>query len=137
MKYRLLLWAALAAVVLPICASALGNTIPFPFLRSGIDNGVGDFLVDDVDFFQGWYLNQSAWYIQDFELGSNNIRTAEYFDEGALFPKLRSAIGHGANPIYVVLNFNQGPVFSAAPGPAGTYSGLWQVIYITWKEGAT
>ena len=133
MKRSILILAMLVAALTPASVYAAGNTYPFPNAKWGLADGVGDGYVWN-DFFQGWYQGDLAWYI--LRNGSNDIRTNQWVEFRSLFPKLGSAIGHGANPVYVVLNFQQSPVFSSAPGNA-TYSGLWQVFYITWNAGVT
>ena len=93
----------------------------------------------------GWFDDSQAWYL-DEDGSTNDIGTATR--NGPFFwlcPKLSSALTPklvggdiAARPMYIVLNpeATQGPVFSTAPG-LSLYSGLWQVFYITWKDGAT
>jgi len=83
-----------------------------------------------VNLAQGWFKNQLTWYIGT---ATNNIQ----FAQGGgmtLASKLFSTIADGAaQPVYIVKNFQQGPVFSGSPSdPTTTYTGLWQVHYITW-----
>jgi hypothetical protein len=86
-----------------------------------------------VNLAQGWFDNQLVWY---FGSTTNNIRFAQTGGL-TLAPKLFSAIADGAAPaVYIVKNFQQGPVFSGSPSdPTTTYTGLWQVYYITWTTG--
>lgn len=50
-------------------------------------------------------------------------------------PKLASALEGGAPVVYLVTNFQQGPIFSTRPGNAD-YSGLWRVVFLTWPPGS-
>jgi hypothetical protein len=53
-------------------------------------------------------------------------------------PRLTQAL-QGIPVMYVVTNYNQGPVFSAAPADPVTgdsYAGVWKVVYITFKPEA-
>lgn len=51
-------------------------------------------------------------------------------------PKLLSALQGGAPTVYLVTNFQQGPVFTTRPGNTD-YSGLWHVVFLTWNPGVT
>lgn len=97
-----------------------------------------------IHFQLGWFNDEPAWY---FCTDTTNIRFAQ--TEGlTLAPKLSSALDlvivpdlspiaqRAARVMYIVTNFQQGPVFSTAPGLID-YSGLWRVVYITWKPGVT
>lgn len=81
---------------------------------------------------QGWFDDQLVWYIGT---ATNNIQ----FAQGGgmtLAPKLGSAIPAVARNMFVVQNFQQGPVFSASPDvPITQYTGLWRVIYVKWTTG--
>ncbi len=94
--------------------------------------------------FLGWYGGQQAWYVF---FGSNDIKYANEFGhqsdlyylvhtEFTLYPKLKSALAGGAPPVYLVTNYQQGPLFTAIPGQAD-YSSLWHVNLVTWKPGVT
>lgn len=124
-SYGILL--GLLAIIL-LCSASASYAV-FPNVRSGLDNGVGD-TACKFKLLQGWWENELAWYIN---LETNNIRTAQSLNL-TLTPKLSSAAISGAAPIYIVTNFNQGPIFSARPGE-DTYSGLWLANYITWAPG--
>lgn len=145
MRHSTTLLAVLAALLLTSCAFAGGNTFPFPNQTWGFANGVG---LGDAEFplLQGWFEGQLAWYIPVIGTG---VLPFDSFDSVGpwlapnldldyrfRYPLLSSAIGSGAGLMYVVQNFQQGPVFSAAPGEAD-YSGIWQVVYIKWKAGAS
>lgn len=109
---------ALAALLALICGSPSTAVVPKP----------DGYLA--VNLAQGWYADQQAWYIGT---ATNDIRFAQ---TGGLVltPKLSSAIPSFAPPIYIVQNFQQGPVFSATPtDPIATgYTGLWRVYYVKW-----
>lgn len=82
-----------------------------------------------VNLAQGWYADQLAWYIGTT---TNDIRFAQTGGL-TLAPKLLSAIPAVARNIYIVQNFQQGPVFSASPAVlASLYTGLWRVNYVKW-----
>jgi hypothetical protein len=90
-----------------------------------------------VAFFHlqlGWYSNSQAWHICT---DTNNIRYAT--TKGlTLAPNLSDALTpnpeKAARPMYAATNVNQPPVFSTAPGQPD-YSGLWQIVNVTWKPG--
>ncbi len=50
-------------------------------------------------------------------------------------PKLASALRGGAPVVYLVTNFQQGPIFTTRPGNSD-YSGLWHVVFLTWVPGS-
>ena len=83
-----------------------------------------------VNLAQGWFDDQLTWYIGT---ATNDIRFAQTGGM-TLAPKLYSAIADGGAPaVYIVKNFQQGPVFSGSPSDITTsYTGLWRVYYITW-----
>lgn len=112
---------ALAALLLALaCASPTMAVLPKP------DGFV------TVDLAQGWFANQLVWYIGT---NTNDIKFAQSGDM-ILAGKLRQALGATAPIIYIVTNFQQGPIFTAIP-PGGTYTGLWNVKFITWLPGFT
>jgi len=86
-----------------------------------------------VNLAQGWFDDQLTWYIGT---ATNDIRFAQTGGM-TLAPKLYSAIADGGAPaVYIVKNFQQGPVFSGSPSDITTsYTGLWRVYYITWTTG--
>jgi len=56
------------------------------------------------------------------------------FEYGLNFaPRLAHLAGQVAI-LYIITNLNQGPVFTAVPGDP-TYSGVWQITYVTYKPG--
>lgn len=124
-------------VLLLLAGSAFGAGGAFPFVsaRSGIQDGVRDGSID-VSYYQGYYENELVFFIYG---NASALSCQQYTNPDLTLPtrllRMESAIGHGANPMYVVLNYSQGPIFSSKPGNAD-YSGLWQVFYITWKKGA-
>lgn len=87
---------------------------------------------------QGWANDDLVWYVCT---DSSDIRTSctKYFLSTIYWwsityaPRLSEALPNVAT-VYVVKNVSQGPVFSALPGDP-TYSGLWKVVYITFKQG--
>jgi len=139
MKRNILLLAVLAVILAQPSAIAAGNTFPFPNIMWGLDDGVGDVVVT-LPIIQGWNDGDLAWYIPTigFPPGTRDFIVQPNLDleNRYRFLKLSSAIGNGAGLMYVVLNFQQGPVFSSRPGDID-YSGLWQVVYIKWKFGVT
>lgn len=126
------------------CSCSAANTYPFPNMKWGLANGVGD-ATFVMPFFQGWYNGTQIWWILYF--ATNDLYTTTQPPDlvnAGLFPKLISAadlsanpaFDKGAKPLYKVLNFQQPPVFSTAPGNAD-YSALWQMVYVTWNAGST
>jgi hypothetical protein len=141
MKKAITLLAVLAILAAAPSAFGAGNTFPFPNQMWGVIDGVG---IDDQTFplQQGWFEGQLAWYIpvigaavEAYDSGALGFQANLDLDYRYRYPLLSSAIGSGAGLMYIVQNFQQGPVFSAAPGQAD-YSGIWQVVYIKWKPGA-
>ncbi|MCE5322916.1 hypothetical protein LLG46_06335 [bacterium] len=80
----------------------------------------------DVEMQRGWYNNQLAWFVP---CETNSISFAWSYDLD-LSKKLSSLIGNANAYMYIFTNSSQNPVFSAAPG--GTYSGIWQIVYVEW-----
>ena len=89
-----------------------------------------------------WYKGLPALYIQT-DASDPAIAEQQHVN---LVPRLRNAIhapnGGAVDDIYVITNFKQGNVIPSAPIPAGpqnadpSYTPLWQVSQVTWKEGA-
>jgi hypothetical protein len=89
---------------------------------------------------QGWYGDGLAWFIRT---DTSNVKTS--FDEYANYtiywqgltfaPKLAHAADDVAL-VYVILNHQQGLVFSAAPGDSD-YSGVWRVIFVVYHPDVT
>jgi hypothetical protein len=141
MKPQLRLVLVVAAMALAISSSAWsnGNVLPFPALLSGLQDGIGNTIAKFL-LRQGWFEGQLAWYIQvqpsEFDRYLGNASNNADIVYGGRYPRLVSLIGNAANPMYVVQNYQQGPVFSSAPGE-DDYSGIWRVIYVKWKAGVT
>jgi len=139
MKRNVLLLAVLAVMLAQPGAIAAGNTFPFPNQMWGLADGVG-FSNVALPLQQGWFDGNLAWYVPVIGIPpmSHTLRFQPNLDLDYRYryPKLTSAIGIGAGQMYIVQNFQQGPVFSSKPGN-GDYSGLWQVIYVVWKAGIT
>jgi len=121
------------ALLLSISAVCSGAVLPFPKVdRSSYDQ----FEVFGMN--QGWANDDLVWYICT---DSSDIRTActKYFTSTIYWwsitfaPRLTEALPD-VETVYIVKNVSQGPVFAALPGDA-TYSGLWKVVYITFKPG--
>ncbi len=111
----------LAVMLAVVCLSPAGAVLPKP---DGYTT---------VKLAQGWYADQLVWYIGT---ATNDIRFAQT-GRLTLAPKLSSAALGGAPDIYIVTNFQQGPVFTIVPtGASNAYSGLWRVSYITWTTGS-
>lgn len=86
---------------------------------------------------QGFEDKQLAWFIctdaSDQQIACQTQQNG-VFEWGLNFaPRLADLAGQVAI-VYVVTNLQQGPVFTAVPGDP-TYSGLWQIIYVTFKPG--
>lgn len=125
-RYSLLMFVLIATLALSSACLA-----GFPNYDCKTKCAFGDDKIT-VDLDHGWYDCQDAWF---FCCGTSEQDTAVFV------PKLKSALKYEtARCMYVVTNYeNCGPVFDAAPtkwGPANCYSGLWKVVYITWKKCA-
>lgn len=137
-RYSLL---ALACVMLTACAANVASAI------DGVSYCVSANDYVNVTMKQGYYGCKEAWY---FCAATNDPVFARNEYCLTYSKKLCSALGYSAvdgnsstnivkttgaaQPIFLVTNFSQGPIFSAAPGDR-CYSGLWQVFYVTWKTG--
>lgn len=132
----LLLLTTLSAIAQPIPIPILGTVPPFPKPSS----------YSIAELMLGWYNNTQVWFAC---AATNNISyTRGMFagnDNGQLVlsPKLSSALTPkvpggptAAQPVYVVTNFQNPPVFTAIPGQP-LYSALWQVFTVTWLPGVT
>lgn len=127
---KLLIVLTLVVVFMAGCAEEQFPTQIFPSVRYGLYSRVGSGS-EWFDFYQGWFRGLPTWYLR---CASNNIRVQDWNAAKDLAPKLTSALFGGANPVFIVLNYSQGPVFTTIPNEA-EYSALWQVIYVTWKPG--
>ncbi len=95
---------------------------------------------------QGYYDDQQAWFIST-TTNSIGLASSTFWSQlwnpffeypPVLSGQLTSALDSTpktARPVYLVTNFNQGPVFDTAPGMPD-YSGLWQIYLVTWKTDA-
>lgn len=128
MKLRVFL--CLAALLLASSCAYSGSTFPFPDIHSGLSNGIG-FGYAILPVRNGWFEGKVAWFLK---LRDTPTAVCIDLDYRFRYPKLASAIGNGAGTVYQVTNFQQGPVFSSRPGRSD-YSGIWEVVYITWKKG--
>lgn len=137
---RWILALTISILILTVsCGCSWGaNTWPFPNAKSGVANGIGDSYMS-IPMYQGWYEGQVAWHVYAalyhiyYDANWAQMPNVD-LDYRVRYTRLTGTIGKGANLMYVVLNYNQGPVFSTRPGN-DDYSGLWQVVYIKWKPG--
>lgn len=158
----LLMCASASLAVFPGTQYGTNVFPPLPYGEPtgiGFNNRVGDGLVW-VALERGWVLGAQAWYAC---FATNNLRMAQTktytlapYPYGVkvdmrqpillpptpqsltLTPKLTSALGNGAQPMYIVTNYNNnGVVFSTSPLTVNPYTGLWEVVYITWLPGVT
>ena len=117
MKRSIFLLTVLAGILAASCVVAAGNTFPFPNLKWGLRDGVG-VANEPFPLVQGWFTGDLAWYVPVIGLPANSyrfwLRPNLDLDYRFQYPKLTSAIGHGAAPMYVVLNFDQGPVLPSS-----------------------
>jgi len=134
----ILAFLLVAALAPPAASGSYDNAYPFPFLNTRTLDQYEQFQMQ-----QGLFENGLAWFITT---DVNNVKLAfdTYFDYtlywmGVTYaPKLTHAL-QGIPEMYVVTNFSQGPVFSAAPADPDTgdnYAGVWKVVYITYKSEA-
>jgi len=133
MKRNALIYSALILMLVLITASSA--LAVFPSIKPGLHPTLGDGSIT-IPIQQGWFDNLVAWH---FCTDTNNLRYATT-QKLTLTPELSSALDYGAHKMYIVLNFNNsGPVFETAPtfGPPDfpDYSGLWEVLFVTWKTG--
>lgn len=128
MKRYSMLLIVFSLLLVFVCAGASFAIFPGHYSQKG-DGTV------QVNLKQGWWSGAPAWYSC---FATNNVATAQ--TQGLTLSTLLSnaATTVAAPTVYMVTNFNQGPVFSASPVPAvNTYTGLWTVSYITWNAGVT
>lgn len=137
MKHNTFIATILVLVCCVTSATAINGLEPIPVFPEPY--GYGGNLVS-----MGWYDSTQAWFICT---ATNNIRYTRGLGFGqdflVLAPKLSSALvprvpggDIAARPLYLVTNFQNPPVFSAAPGQP-LYSALWQVFTVTWLPGVT
>lgn len=137
MKYSrlLLLIAALALLSAAVGAAPL-NPLLYKFPST---NPMGLVQYTPFQMFQGWENNQLTWYIATDSSDQQIACETALFsggrapDEFNFAPALSSLAGQVAT-MYVIVNLNQGPVFTDVPGGL-TYSGLWQVVFVTYNPG--
>lgn len=151
-----------AALVLALLVATATSALAFfPNYTYGTCPTEGDSAIT-IPIQQGWYNNIVAW---SFCTDTNNVRYAS--SQPLIFgfpkfgaqpastqikilsiqrqltyaPRLSSALDNGARPLYIVTNFNNnGPVFSTSPLTVPgdpTYSGLWELRFVTWLPGVT
>jgi hypothetical protein len=108
-------------------------------------------VIDQVrlPLLRGWYDAEEVFYVTT-DVSNADVAQAK----GANFaPRLADALpvagttqpgrGSSVDKVYAVSNFEQGSVFASAPDPVGhlnrdlAYSPLWQMIKVTWTDGAT
>jgi len=97
---------------------------------------------------RGWYDAEEVFYVTT-DVSNADVARAK----GANFaPRLADALpsagttlpGHATSvdKVYALTNYEQGSVFASAPDPVGhlnrdlAYSPLWQMIKVTWIDGA-
>ncbi len=139
-RYRILLLAlvSLLGIACANCCSALdGLSDVYTFPRVNRSN------LDQFELFrmqQGYFQNDLVWFVttdtDDLKTAFDSYKNASIYYCGITYaPKLINAVGSVAT-MYIVLNNQQGPVFTDVPGGA-TYSGLWQVIFVQFKPGVS
>lgn len=135
MKLRAAMVVLILLAVLPALAQPGPLNGPFPPFPKPSDIGSAGLML-------GWYNGTQAWFSC---AATNNISYTRLFIEGqlTLSPKLSSALtprvpggATAAQPVYLVANFQNPPVFTAVPGQP-LYSALWQVFTVTWLPGVT
>jgi len=144
-SYRLLLLVVgfiFLSTTASMATNGLFTTLAFPNRNTNPNNfdQYAPFLMR-----QGWVNSMQAWYIctdsSDQQLACSTtapstalcIPWVEFANGINFAPRLISAAGH-VPIMYVITNVNQGPVFTTVPG-AADYSGIWQVVYVTFKPG--
>lgn len=136
MKLGRLLLLAMAVLTLATATLAapipIGTAFKFPNVNP---NGLTQYA--PFQMFQGWEENQLTWYIatdaSDQQVACETGLTNSIPFDPTFAPRLADLAGQVAT-IYIITNLNQGPVFTAVPGDA-IYSGIWQVVYVTYKPG--
>jgi len=132
----LLLILALAAL-LAAAGSTFGLQLGQPYNFPNINTK--DYIqYADFQMNQGWENNKLAWFIctdTSDPVMACSTRPEGEFCEGLNFAPRLASLANQVAVLYVITNLNQGPVFSAMPGDSG-YSGLWEIVYVTYKTGA-
>lgn len=136
-RYRLLL--LFAAFALLLSATAGAGSPPQTLFKFPNVNPADKVQYAPFQMLQGWEDNQLAWYIatdsSDQQIACETLQQRKTYPWELNFaPALANLAGQVAT-VYMVTNLNQGAVFTDVPGGA-TYSGLWQVVFITYKAGA-
>ena len=120
-------------------------------LMAGCASTPSPAMIDQVrlPLLRGWYDAEEVFYVTT-DVSNADVARAK----GANFaPRLAEALpvagatqpGHASSvdKVYAVTNFEQASVFGSAPDPVGhlnrdvAYSPLWQMIKVTWTDGAT
>lgn len=139
MKYArlLLLIAAIAllSAAVSMASPVMGKLLNFPNVNPNGFTQFTPFLMR-----QGWENNQLTWFIatdsSDQQIACETQGSIEKTLWGINFsPALANLTGQ-VPLVYVITNLNQGPVFTAVPGDP-TYSGIWQVVFVTFNTGVT
>lgn len=134
-RYSLLLLIVLGAVLL---ASASYASI-LPFLNIFNFPNVNPF--DEVQYApfqmkQGFENKQTVWFIctdaSDQQIACSTVQEGVFEDGLNYAPRLANLAGQV--PIVFVVTGQTQPVFTALPGDP-TYSGLWQIVFVTFKPG--
>lgn len=143
-RFSLLLLFAVAAMLVSGTSIAFNGYCPFTFPE------INPFAPAQYIAFQmkqGWVDGELVWYIctdasdqqiacqQQFPLRTlvaQKANSVYCYDTINFAPRLTQAAGQVAL-LYVVTGQPQ-PVFTAVPGDA-TYSGVWQIVYVTFKPG--
>jgi hypothetical protein len=131
-------------------AARLAGALGLAALVAGCAGAPSQPTVDQVrlPLLRGWYEAEEVFYVTT-DVSNADLAQAK----GANFaPRLASALsgagaGHPArgtavDKVYGVTNDNQASVFASAPDPIGhrsrsvAYSPLWQLIKVTWIDGA-
>ncbi len=102
-----------------------------------------------LPLLHGWFEGQEVLYVTTDVSHADVARS-----KGANFaPRLADALPRAGSPrptlrtavdkVYGITNFEQASVFASAPTPMGhlnrdgAYSPLWQLVKVTWADGAS
>lgn len=137
-RFKLLLLIIAMAILSASAGIAVSNSIGCPFNFPKI-NPCDLVQYAPFQMNQGFENKQVVWFICT---DVSDPQLAQQFQQGGVFewgpnfaPRLANVVGQ-VPIVYVITNVQQGPVFTALPGDPN-YSGVWQVIYVTFKPGVT
>ena len=131
----ILAFLLVAALAPPAASRGNEYVYPFPFINTRTLDQYEQFQMQ-----QGWFEDDLAWFIttdfSNMKLAFDTYFNYTLYYMGVTFAARLTDALQGIPIVYIITNYSQGPVFSAAPADpvtGGDYAGVWKVIFVTWK----